>query len=93
VKKGSARKRVDVVGPICESGDFFATDRPLPAAAPGDCLAVMSAGAYGFVMSSQYNSRPRVAEVLVKGKEYFVVRQREEYRDLLKGEHVPKFLV
>lgn len=87
------RETVDVVGPVCESGDFFAEKRPLPVLESGDLLAVMSAGAYGFVMSSNYNSRPRAAEVLVNGDEHFVIRQREEYKDLLHGEHVPKFLV
>lgn len=85
--------KVDVVGPVCESGDFFAENRKLPVVASGDLLAVMSAGAYGFVMSSNYNSRPRPAEVLVWDDDYFVVRNREETKDLLKGEHVPKFLI
>ena len=92
-KKGGGKAKVDVVGPVCESGDFFAENRPLPVINPPGLVAVMSAGAYGFVMSSNYNSRPRAAEVLVRGNEFFVVRQREEYKDLLKGEHVPKFLV
>lgn len=94
VKKGSRRReRVDVVGPICESGDFFAENRPLSVVGSADLLAVMSAGAYGFVMGSHYNSRPRTAEVMVRGDRFFVVRNREEYKDLLRGEHVPKFLV
>jgi len=92
-RKQRRRMKVDVVGPICESGDFFAENRPLPVLEGGELLAVMSAGAYGFVMSSNYNSRPRVPEVMVRGNEFFVVRQREEARDLMKGEHVPKFLV
>ena len=86
-------EKVDIVGPICESGDFFAEGRAVPKVEPGDSLAVMSAGAYGFTMASNYNSRPRAAEVMVHGDEFFVVRQREERRDLLKGEHVPRFLV
>jgi diaminopimelate decarboxylase len=90
-KKGS--QKVDVVGPICESGDFFAENRSLPVLDSGDLLAVMSAGAYGFVMASNYNSRPRAAEVLVNGKEFHIIRLREELRDLPRGEHVPKFLV
>ncbi|MBI1987905.1 MAG: diaminopimelate decarboxylase [Nitrospinae bacterium] len=81
----------DVVGPICESGDFLAKDRRLPEAAPGELLAVMTAGAYGFTMSSNYNARPRVAEVLVKGSEYRVIRQRETYADLVRGEKIPEW--
>ena len=83
----------DVVGPICESGDFLAQDRELPALDRGDLLAVMSAGAYGFTMSSNYNSRPRVAEVMVKGGEFWVVRERETYEDLVRGEKIPAFLL
>ncbi len=83
---------VDVVGPVCESGDFLAKDRTLPEVRPGDLLAVMSAGAYGFVMASNYNSRPRVPEVLVKGGEVHVIRARETYDDLVRGEAVPAFL-
>jgi len=76
----------DVVGPICESGDFLARDRPLPEFVPGEWLAVCSAGAYGFAMSSNYNSRPRAAEVLVRGREHQLVRRRESYDDLVQGE-------
>lgn len=79
---------VDVVGPICESGDFLAKDRKLPKSQPGDLLAVMSAGAYGFTMASNYNSRPRVPEVLVKGKDITVIRKRESYEDLIRGESI-----
>ena len=79
----------DVVGPICESGDFLAKDRELPAVEPGDLLAVMSAGAYGFSMSSNYNARPRSAEVLVRGDRYAIIRDRESYEDLIRGEHIP----
>lgn len=82
---------VDVVGPICESTDFLAKDRELPIVNQGELLAVMSAGAYGFSMSSQYNSRPRIAEVMVKGSEYALIRKREGYADLTKGEIVPEF--
>jgi len=82
----------DVVGPICESGDFLAKDRELPIVQSGDLLAVMSAGAYGFSMSSTYNSRTRVAEVMVRGADYFVVRERETYNDLTKGEKIPRWL-
>ena len=87
------RSPVDVVGPVCESGDFLAKDRPLPPLAQGDLVAVMSAGAYGFSMSSNYNSRPRVAEVLVEGSDYHVIRQRESYEDLVRGETIPDFLL
>ena len=83
---------VDVVGPVCESGDFLAKDRSMPQAQPGDLLAVMSAGAYGFVMSSNYNSRPRVPEVLVKDGEIHVIRHRETYEDLVRGEVIPDFI-
>ncbi len=82
----------DVVGPICESSDFLAKDRKLPRTEQGDLLAVMSAGAYGFSMSSNYNSRPRVAEVLVAKDKFFVIRQREDYDDLIRGEIIPDFL-
>jgi diaminopimelate decarboxylase len=89
---GSKKVKVDVVGPICESGDFFAKDRRIAAVPPGSLLAIMGAGAYGFSMSSNYNSRRRAAEVLVKGQEYFVIRKRETLRDLFKGERIPRFL-
>jgi diaminopimelate decarboxylase len=79
-------KPVDVVGPICESGDFLAKDRLLPPLPAGDCLAVRSAGAYGFSMSSNYNSRPRAAEVLVTGSGFRIIRERETYEDLVRGE-------
>jgi diaminopimelate decarboxylase len=77
---------VDLVGPICETGDFLALDRTLARAEPGAVIAVDGAGAYGFVMSSQYNSRPRAAEVLVDGDHWGVVRRRETVEDLLRGE-------
>ena len=86
------KKTVDVVGPVCESGDFLAKDRVMPAMGAGDLMAVMSAGAYGFVMSSNYNSRPRVPEVLVHEGQYHVIRSRESYDDLIRGEEVPEFL-
>jgi diaminopimelate decarboxylase len=87
-----AKHQVDVVGPVCESGDFLAKDRSLPDVRPGEMLAVMSAGAYGFVMSSNYNSRPRVPEALIKDGEIHVIRARESYDDLVKGEKIPAFL-
>lgn len=87
-----AKLTVDIVGPVCESGDFLAKDRSLPVVKPGELLAVMSAGAYGFVMASNYNSRPRVPEVLVRDGEFHVIRERERYEDLIKGEQIPPFL-
>lgn len=93
VKMGKVKTiEVDVVGPICESGDFLGKGRQLPALKKNDLLAVMSAGAYGYVMSSNYNVRCRVPEVLVKDKEFAVTKKRETYDDLLKGETVPTFL-
>jgi diaminopimelate decarboxylase len=86
------RKKVDVVGPICESGDFLAKNRLLALPRAGQCLAVRSTGAYGFVMSSNYNSRPRAAEVLVDGRRFFVVRRRETLADLVRGESIPVHL-
>lgn len=87
---GGSRHRIvaDVVGPICESGDFFAKDREIEPVESGDLLAIMSAGAYGFSMSSNYNSRPRVAEVLVTGVGYEIVRERETFEDLVRGERL-----
>ncbi len=82
----------DVVGPICESGDFLATDRTIPVVCPGELLAVFSAGAYGFVMSSNYNTRPRAAEVLVSGEQYCEVRSRETLDDILRTESIANFL-
>src|SRR5213080_3232886 len=77
---------VNIVGPICESGDFLALDRKLPAVEPGELLAVLGTGAYGFVMSSTYNQRPRPPEILVEGDRYYVARQRETLDDMLRGE-------
>jgi diaminopimelate decarboxylase len=82
----------DVVGPICESGDFLAVDRSMADVKKDDLLAVMSTGAYGFVMSSNYCSRPKVAEAMVKGSQYHVVRTRENYQDLVRGESIPPFI-
>ncbi len=86
VAPSSGRIVADVVGPVCESGDFLALDRELPAVDPGDLLAVHTTGAYGYVMSSQYNARPRVAEVLVDGHRWAVVTEREGYEDLVRHE-------
>ncbi len=85
-EKGAPSRPVDIVGPICETGDFMARDRMMPEVAQGDLLAIMSSGAYGFSMASNYNSRPRAAEVLVSGEQFQVIRYREEYEDLLRGE-------
>ncbi len=81
----------DLVGPVCESGDFFAQDRDLPAVEPGELLAVMSAGAYGYAMSSNYNSRPRAAEVMVQGGRHELVTARERVEDLVRGERLPEW--
>jgi diaminopimelate decarboxylase len=86
VTRGTKKIKSDVVGPVCESGDFFAKDRLLLPVKPGDRLALLSAGAYGFVMASNYNTRPRPAEVLVTGKKARVVRQRETFNDMMRGE-------
>mgnify|MGYP003313198208 CR=1 FL=1 len=79
----------DLVGPICESGDFLAQERDLPAVDPGEYLAVLGAGAYGFSMASQYNSRGRPAEILISGNQAEVIRERETWDDLVRGEHIP----
>lgn len=91
---GPTRKIVaDVVGPICESGDFLARSREMDDPDPGELLAVMSSGAYGFSMSSNYNSRPRSAEVLVDQSNYYLIRQRETYEDLIRGEIIPGYIL
>ena len=82
----------DVVGPICESGDFFAKDREIARPKRGDLLAVMSAGAYGFTMASNYNSHPKPPEILVDGDKYYVIRKRETLEDLINGEVIPQIL-
>jgi len=83
----------DVVGPLCESSDFLAKGRKMAILHSGELIAVMSAGAYGFSMSTNYNSRPRIAEVLVRDDQMFVIRQREGYEDLIRGEEIPEFLM
>ena len=90
--EGAPIRAYDVVGPICETGDTFATDRRLVEAQPGDLIAFMTAGAYGASMSSTYNSRPLVAEVLVRGKDFAVVRPRQTYEDLVGLDRVPAWL-
>ncbi|HVE77276.1 MAG TPA: hypothetical protein VNA89_00310, partial [Gemmatimonadaceae bacterium] len=86
VAAAGGRFVADIVGPVCESGDFLALDRDVEQVTPGDLLVVHSAGAYGFVMASNYNSRPRTAEVLVDGDRYAVGRAREDYEDLVRRE-------
>lgn len=93
VKTDHASIKADVVGPICESGDFLALDREIPDVKQGDLLAVMSAGAYGFTMSSNYCSRLRVPEVMVADDRFYVVRARQTYEDLVAGETIPPFLM
>ncbi|MCM8799511.1 MAG: diaminopimelate decarboxylase [Candidatus Omnitrophica bacterium] len=88
----SKLSKVDIVGPICESADFFAKDRVMPEVKEADFLAIMGTGAYGFSMSSNYNSRPRPAEVLVKKNRVYLIREREKYNDLIDKEIVPGFL-
>ncbi len=80
------RATVDVVGPVCESGDFLALDREMDDAQPGDLIVVHTAGAYGYVMSSNYNARPKAAEVMVDGRQWAVVTARESYDDLVRLE-------
>jgi diaminopimelate decarboxylase len=92
VETGAEKVVADVVGPICESGDFFAKDREIARPRRGDLLAVMSAGAYGFTMASNYNSHPKPPEVLVDGDKYYVVRRRESLDDLINGESIPSSL-
>ena len=81
-------EKVDVVGPVCESGDYQAQDRMMPVTKRGDLLAIYTAGAYGFAMSSNYNNRPRAAEVLVDGTEAKLIRRRETLEDLVAAERV-----
>ena len=90
---GADLEKVDVVGPVCESGDYLARDRNLPVARPGELLAVFSAGAYGAVQSGTYNSRLLVPEVLVDGDRWAVVRPRPSYDDLIGLDHVPDWLI
>ncbi|MBF0456547.1 MAG: diaminopimelate decarboxylase [Nitrospirae bacterium] len=91
-KKNRKDVFADIVGPICESSDYLGKDRDLPAMQQGEYAVVMSAGAYGYSMSSNYNSRPRAAEVLVHGAEHFLIRKRETYDDLVRNELVPEFM-
>jgi len=83
--------KVDIVGPVCESGDFFARDREMPELHKDDLLAIMSGGAYGFVMASNYNSRPLPAEALVRGDKFALIRKRQTWKDLISGEVDPNW--
>jgi len=89
---GSPRPRYDVVGPVCETSDLFAADRALPELKSGDLVAILSAGAYGAVMAGDYNARPRLAEVLVHGGQWGIVRPRESYADLIAKDRIPDWL-
>jgi diaminopimelate decarboxylase len=93
-RDGEPQEKVtaDLVGPICESGDFLAQAREIESVEQGELLAIMSAGAYGFTMASNYNSRPRAAEVLVEGGTYHIIRNRETCEDLIRGERIPQEL-
>jgi diaminopimelate decarboxylase len=90
--RGKGKEKVDIVGPICESGDFLAKERRFPPVKEGDFLAVMGAGAYGFSMSSNYNSRRRAEELLVVKDKVFVIRKRESLEDIMRNEAIPPFL-
>lgn len=92
VQSGRSFKKVDIVGPVCESGDFFAKEREVQEFLPGELMAIMGAGAYGFSMASHYNSRPNIPEILVNGSNFFVIREREDYEDLVRREKIPPFL-
>jgi diaminopimelate decarboxylase len=89
---GSERIKYDVVGPVCETSDLFAAERPLPELKSGDLVAILSAGAYGAVMAGDYNARPRVPEVLVSGEQWGIVRPRESYADLIAKDRIPDWL-
>ncbi|MED5579577.1 MAG: diaminopimelate decarboxylase [Nitrospinota bacterium] len=90
---GTTKFLSDLVGPICESGDYLAKDREMPEFSRDNLVAVMSSGAYGFTMASNYNSRPRPPELLVQGKDSYLIRARESYEDLIRGEEIPSFLL
>jgi diaminopimelate decarboxylase len=89
---GSPRPKYDVVGPVCETSDLFAAGRPLPELKSGDLVAILSAGAYGAVMASDYNARPAACEVLVSGEQWGIVRPRETYADLIAKDRIPDWL-
>lgn len=92
IRRGGALLSSDVVGPVCESGDYFCKNRLLPRVAEGDCLALLSAGAYGFVMASNYNTRPLAAEVMVHGRQAAVVRERQPVKEIWATERVVPWL-
>ena len=89
IDKTGKKITADIVGPICESSDYLARNRSIRLLEQGEALVVATAGAYGYVMGSQYNSRPRLPEILVHGKQWTVVRERETLEDLVRGEHIP----
>ena len=89
----SKTEKIDIVGPVCESGDFFALGREMPELREGDLLAIMSAGAYGFVMASNYNSRPLPAEALVRGDQFALIRKRQTNKDLVRNEMDPRWSI
>ena len=91
-RRSKSTEKIDIVGPVCESGDFFALDRGMPELHEGDLLAIMSAGAYGFVMASNYNSRSMPAEALVRGDKFALIRKRQTWEDLVQGEVAPEWL-
>jgi diaminopimelate decarboxylase len=91
-KHGGALRSSDVVGPICESGDYFCKNRPLPRVGEGDYLALLSAGAYGFVMASNYNTRPLAPEILVQGRKFALARERQDVKEIWSGEQVVAWL-
>ncbi len=91
-RSGRQKVKADIVGPICESSDFFAKGREIEACRQGELLAIMSAGAYGFSMASNYNSRPRACEVMVREDRFYTIRERETHEDLIRGETIPDFL-
>ena len=88
----SARVAYDVVGPVCETSDLFAAGRQIPELKSGDLVAILSAGAYGAVMAGDYNARPRIPEVLVRGAQWGIVRPRETYADLIAKDRIPDWL-
>jgi diaminopimelate decarboxylase len=90
--KSKNTEKIDIVGPVCETGDFFALDREMPEVHEGDLLAIMSAGAYGFVMASNYNSRPLPAEAIVRGDKFALIRKRQRPGDLVRDEIEPEWL-
>lgn len=92
VKNSAAEMKADIVGPVCESGDFFAKERQIPEIHENQYLVLMGAGAYGFTMASNYNTRPRAAEVMVNGADFAVIRERETFKQLIAGEKIPAWL-